>query len=148
MSRPDISAVICTFNRAGYLERSLGSLLRQRLPRERFEVLLMDNNSTDQTRTVAEQFLERFPHSLPVVEKQGLAHARNVALREACAPVIAYLETKLPPRRTGCRISFIGSKHRPPRLRRRTSLSGLGRGGHGYRTDISTCIPISISAQR
>jgi GT2 family glycosyltransferase len=53
----------------------------------------MDNNSTDQTRTVAEQFLERFPHSRYLfVEKQGLAHARNVALREACAPVIAYLD--------------------------------------------------------
>ena len=49
-----ISAIICTHNRAGYLEKALQSLMDQTLTADEYEIIVVDNVSTDQTRRIVE----------------------------------------------------------------------------------------------
>lgn len=88
-----ITAVICTHNRYDVLPDAIESLMSQSLPAEAIEILVVDNSSD-----VAAQRDYWNVHALPanatllVETTPGLSRARNMALREARAPVIAYLD--------------------------------------------------------
>lgn len=102
MKQPDLlfSVVICTYNRAALLRMVLESLIVQQLDHSRFEVLVVDNNSTDETRAVSEEFISRAPHVRYVLERrQGLSYARNRGYEEARGCYIAYSDddNQLPP---------------------------------------------------
>ena len=57
------------------------------------EVLIIDNNSTDDTRTVAEEFVQRQSSFKYVCEAmQGLSHARNRGIKEARGHIVAYID--------------------------------------------------------
>lgn len=81
---PVISVVICTYNRCEQLASALQSLktscsaVNARL----FEVLVVDNNSSDGTRNTVEKFGVDFPLRYVFETEQGLSNARNRALRE------------------------------------------------------------------
>lgn len=93
MSAPRIAAVICTHNRAGYLERALNSLAGQSLAPEQFEVLVVDNASTDRTAEVAHAMQDRVPNLRYLREDRlGLSYARNTGARASRAPFLAYLD--------------------------------------------------------
>ncbi|MDJ0553321.1 MAG: glycosyltransferase family 2 protein [Microcoleaceae cyanobacterium MO_207.B10] len=86
-----ISAIICTHNRDTYLGTAIDSLLAQDFPGS-FEVVVVDNASSDQTREVVEA---RFPHSnLKYIYEpvKGLSVARNTGASEASAEILAYLD--------------------------------------------------------
>jgi hypothetical protein len=61
---PVVSVVICTHDRADYLRSALRSLVAQAVPRETFEVLVVDNRSTDHTPAVAREFADALPAAL------------------------------------------------------------------------------------
>ena len=89
---PLISVVICTYNRADLLPGALGSLLQQSLDQSLFEIIVVDNNSTDSTPDVVAQYLS-YPHIRYIHEvSQGLAHARNRGYKEASGRYVAYLD--------------------------------------------------------
>ena len=92
ISTVSISAVVCTHNRAEYLAKALVSLSGQSLPAEQYEVLVIDNSSTDKTPAVAEAYLGRsnwrYIHE-PVL---GLSRARNTGWRAAQGQYVAYLD--------------------------------------------------------
>lgn len=89
-SIPQIAAIICTHNRQAYLGAAIDSLLRQDWGE--FEVLVVDNGSTDSTRQVV---ASRLPHPRlryvyePIL---GLSVARNRGAKETSAPLLAYLD--------------------------------------------------------
>lgn len=91
---PQISVVICTFNRKRYLVECLDSLLAQTASPESFEVLVVDNNSTDGTAAVVEEYSARAGFALRYVkeERQGLSHARNRAIKEVKAELVGYVD--------------------------------------------------------
>ncbi|MDZ4816299.1 MAG: glycosyltransferase family 2 protein [Verrucomicrobiota bacterium] len=84
-----LSIVICTFNRARLLEIVLESLKGQtKWNDERYEVLVIDNNSTDNTALVCEQFgVKRVQET-----KQGLSHSRNRGAEESRGTYVAYVD--------------------------------------------------------
>jgi len=88
----EISAVICTHNRAHYLTKAISSLTEQDLPNDIYEIIVVDNRSSDKTRDVVESFAGmgniRYLYE-PVV---GLSHARNRGWRNARSPYVAYLD--------------------------------------------------------
>jgi GT2 family glycosyltransferase len=91
--RPVLSVAVCTHSRAERLMRALRSLLRQTAPTGRFEILVVDNASTDDTAARVTTLRAggaplRYLHE-PVL---GLAHARNRALHAARAPYLAFLD--------------------------------------------------------
>lgn len=98
---PQITIAICTYNRAGYLKDTLDDLAEQNIKPEKFEILVIDNNSKDGTETVCEIFSKTHPdhHFICVKEaKQGLSYARNRAVKEAQTPVLLFIDddVKLP----------------------------------------------------
>lgn len=89
----DISVVVCTYNRSNLLVDCLGSLAEQTLDPHRFEVIVVDNNSTDNTKQVIDGFLLKYPHFRLVDEpQQGLSHARNRGWKEAHGEYVAYID--------------------------------------------------------
>ena len=60
MHELDVSVNICTYNRCGILSEALEGVLSQQIPDgRRYEVIVVDNNSTDETRQVVESFAAR-----------------------------------------------------------------------------------------
>lgn len=89
---PLISAVICTHNRADYLRKAIASALAQDFPPSDYEVLVVDNRSSDHTAQVCASF-EAAGNVRYVHEPQlGLCHARNTGWRNARGTYIAYLD--------------------------------------------------------
>lgn len=89
----DFSVAVCTYNRASYLDECLGSLSRQAGSSPAFEVIVVDNASTDATREVVERWARRDPRFIYAYEPvQGLARARNHALERAASPFIAFTD--------------------------------------------------------
>ena len=89
---PEIAAVICTHNRCAWLPDALGSLAAQSLPAGRFEVIVVDDGSTDATPAVVAEFSSRLPLRVITQPNRGLAAARNAGWRAARAPLVAYLD--------------------------------------------------------
>lgn len=82
----DISIIVCTFNRCRLLEGNLAALSRQQIaPGTEWEVIVVDNNCTDDTAKVVAGMAEQFRAPLRRVEeaKQGLSNARNRGIAEA-----------------------------------------------------------------
>ena len=90
----DVTVIIATYNRADMLPEALDSVLAQEACGVRYEVIVVDNNSPDQTRAVVESFIARGHTNLRYLfeGKQGVAYARNTALAHARAPVIAFTD--------------------------------------------------------
>lgn len=93
LAAPALTVAICTHNRADYLDKALHSLAGQTAPASRYEVLVIDNASTDRTPDVVRAWQQRDAAIRCVREERlGLSHARNRALDEARATRIAYLD--------------------------------------------------------
>jgi len=91
---PDVSVVLSTYNRASVLPHALNCLLDQEAPTVRYEVVVVDNNSTDGTRAAVEPFLARRDPAVRYVfePRQGVAYGRNAGIRAARAPIIAFTD--------------------------------------------------------
>jgi glycosyltransferase involved in cell wall biosynthesis len=90
----DISVVVCTYNRAATLARCLARLAAQQVPEGvGWEVVVVDNNSTDHTSRVVEDAAAR---GLPVrysrETNQGLCHARNRGIQDTRGAIVAYID--------------------------------------------------------
>ena len=90
---PEISVAVCTYNRADVLQKCLESLANQTADKEQFEVLIIDNNSTDNTKEITAEFCEKHENFRYIFEeKQGLSQARNRAIDEAKGTYLAYID--------------------------------------------------------
>lgn len=89
---PLISIVLCTYNRADLLPLALSQLAAQ-ITRVQFEVIVVDNNSTDSTRAVIEEVVRANPVFHYLFEaKQGLSHARNLGVMAARGAIVAFTD--------------------------------------------------------
>ena len=88
---PLITVAICTHNRAAFLEPAVRSVLEQ--IQDDTELLILDNDSTDQTAELARQFMSRHPNVCYVYEaKTGLSVARNTAVLNARGRYVLFLD--------------------------------------------------------
>jgi glycosyltransferase involved in cell wall biosynthesis len=91
----NITVILCTFNRAGSLPTALESVICSELPSSiEWEVLVVDNNSSDDTREVAEQFCRRYPDRVRYLFEpvQGKSNALNRGIREAQGDILAFVD--------------------------------------------------------
>ena len=92
---PRLTVVVATYNRSESLIRCLSSFCEQSSPRAEWEVVVVNNNSTDDTEERFAQFVAENP-DLPVrmvrEERQGLSHARNCGMEAAKSPYIAIID--------------------------------------------------------
>ena len=95
MSDLKISVVICTYNRATYLPDALHSLYMQTLSKNGFEVIIANNNSTDNTKDVVLDFIEQHKDAnfIYVDEfTQGASFARNTGAALAKSPLLCFMD--------------------------------------------------------
>lgn len=88
-----ITAIVCTYNRADMLGSVIDSLVAQTLPAQQYEILIVDNASEDGTTALLQQRAKEIANLRYVRETLlGLSNARNTGLRLATAPVVAFLD--------------------------------------------------------
>jgi glycosyltransferase involved in cell wall biosynthesis len=87
-----LSVIICTFNRAGYLKQTLKSLTEQTLSRKEFEVVIIDDGSTDGTRAAVESFSDDLPIKYFYQRNAGLGAAKNHGVYAAQGSILLFLD--------------------------------------------------------
>ena len=90
-----ISVIICTYNREKYLYNALSHVACNTLNKSEYEIVLVNNNSTDNTEQESQRFATDYPdvnfHYF-VETKQGLAHARNRGIEESRGEYLVFLD--------------------------------------------------------
>jgi GT2 family glycosyltransferase len=91
----NITVILCTYNRSKSLARALESAAALVLPESvRWEILVVDNNSSDQTREVTENFCRRYPgHFRYLFEpKPGKSNALNSGIQQSQSEILAFMD--------------------------------------------------------
>src|SRR3989338_6054944 len=100
MNKPLLSVIIATHNRSSYLENCLSSIQNKKLPLKVYEIIVVDNNSTDNTKKIVYKFMNKNENIRYVFEKiTGLSSARNKGFENAKGEYLIYLDDdcKVPP---------------------------------------------------
>ncbi|HJV66872.1 MAG TPA: glycosyltransferase [Geomonas sp.] len=89
-----ISVVICTYNRSELLDLSLKSVIRQDFAEDDYEIIVVDNNSTDDTKAVvlAVAASSTVRISYLFENRQGLSYARNRGLEMAQGEIVVFTD--------------------------------------------------------
>jgi len=88
-----ITVAVITYNRSRFLRETLTGLVRQQYPADKWELLVIDNNSSDDTRDVVASFMASSPSPRHVLEmRQGLDHGRNRAIDEAKGDILVLVD--------------------------------------------------------
>jgi glycosyltransferase involved in cell wall biosynthesis len=90
-----VSIIACTYNRAPLIDKLLRSLVAQEFEGEH-EIVVVDNNSTDDTKTIVENWIPRANPNCPIrylfVARQGVSFARNAGVEAATGDVVAFID--------------------------------------------------------
>jgi glycosyltransferase involved in cell wall biosynthesis len=88
----DVSVVVPTRNRAPLLRAALTSLLAQRAGSVRYEVLVVDNGSTDDTKAIVTELSDTGRLRYFFEPRKGPSYARNRGVEESLAPIVAFAD--------------------------------------------------------
>jgi glucosyl-dolichyl phosphate glucuronosyltransferase len=91
----NVSVIICTFNRGESLSQTLASVIRSKVPAEvEWEIVVVDNNSTDHTKELVTDFSKRHPRWITYMfePRQGKSFALNAGIRVARGEVLAFTD--------------------------------------------------------
>ena len=91
MKKIEFSVIMPTFNRGYTIWKSILSVLDQSYPF--FELIIIDDGSTDDTAKVIAQFQDPRIRYLRLKKNQGASHARNIGLKKSKKTYIAYLDS-------------------------------------------------------
>ena len=91
--KPEISVIIPTFNRSGVLKECLERLTDQKFSPQDYEIIVVDDGSTDDTKKVVEKAAKKNPVRIIYLyqKNQGQGIARNYALRYAKGRIIVFI---------------------------------------------------------
>jgi glucosyl-dolichyl phosphate glucuronosyltransferase len=91
----NITIILCTCNRSQSLSKALASVAVSTLPDSvKWEVLVVDNNSTDQTRQVIEDYCRLYPGQFRYLfePKPGKSNALNAGIQQAQGDILAFMD--------------------------------------------------------
>ncbi len=94
---PYISIVVCAYNEDKILNQCIGALLQQKYPHDKYEIILIDDGSTDHTADICIKEVKLKEHKLPritylLIEHSGLSVARNTGVFMSKGDIIAYID--------------------------------------------------------
>ena len=90
-----LSIIVCTYNREKYILKNLQHCYNQTLPKNQYEVILVNNNSPDNTEEICLKFKEEHPDlkmSYANEKNQGHTWARNRGIKESSGAIISFLD--------------------------------------------------------
>jgi glycosyltransferase involved in cell wall biosynthesis len=90
-----VSVIICTYNREKYLPITLEKFTKQTSSYDQFEILIIDNNSNDNTSKLSKEFISNNPEidCKYILElKQGLSYARNIGIQESKNEILSFID--------------------------------------------------------
>ena len=90
-----LSVIICTYNRDKFLYDAMCHVAKNDFPVSEYEIVLVNNNSTDNTESECQRFASDFPavqFRYFVETKQGLSHARNRGIDESHGDILIFLD--------------------------------------------------------
>lgn len=90
-----ISVIFCTYNREKYIYNAMKSIADQNLPKEMYEIVLVNNNSTDRTETLCKSFEADNPEicfRYFIETNQGLSYARNRGVKESEGEILVFVD--------------------------------------------------------
>jgi glucosyl-dolichyl phosphate glucuronosyltransferase len=88
-----LSVVIPTCNRHELLSKLLQSILKQTLPQEYYEIIVVDNGSTDNTRYVFKQYADKIKNMVYIYDDHpGLHVGRHIGLKAARSEILVYVD--------------------------------------------------------
>ncbi len=89
-----LSIIVPVYNVEAYLERCVGSLLDQDIDRSDYEIILVDDGSTDSSGTLCDRIASQEP-GIRVIHKEngGLGSARNAGIRAAAGEYILFVDS-------------------------------------------------------
>jgi len=92
-NQPFVSVIIPTYNRAEMLPKTLTSFLDQTYPRDRYEIIVADNHSTDHTARVIESYRTPSGHVRSIFEsRQGVHFARNSGAKASRGEILYFTD--------------------------------------------------------
>ncbi len=92
LAAPLLSVIIPTYNRAPLLKESLESLCRQTLPLSKFEVIVVDDGSSDSTKELCQEFSGRLRMVYRHIENSGISAAKNVGVTLSSSPLLFFFD--------------------------------------------------------
>jgi glycosyltransferase involved in cell wall biosynthesis len=96
----DVSVIVPTFNRSASVGALLDDLSAQQAADLTWEALIVDNGSSDDTRAVVEGKVRTDSRFRYILESRpGASHARNAGIAAASAPILAFIDDDVRPRR-------------------------------------------------
>lgn len=95
--RPFVSVVVCVHNEEKWLEKCLESLLGLDYPTGRYEIIIIDDGSTDSSHAIGQRIIESRQASLPrirmaTLRHSGLSAGRNAGAFLAVGEIVAYID--------------------------------------------------------
>lgn len=90
-----VSVIICTYNREKFLPDCLESLVQQNSNPNLYEVIIINNNSSDSTDAICQKFIaDHAGHHLVyhVETQQGLSYARNAGIKLSNGEILCYID--------------------------------------------------------
>lgn len=89
---PEISVVVCTYNRAQYLERCIESVIHQTF--QNWELLIVDDGSQDETFTIVNSYVQKFANIRYLKhQNRRQALAKNVGIQASFGQFITFLDS-------------------------------------------------------
>jgi glycosyltransferase involved in cell wall biosynthesis len=92
----EISIVIPTFNRSSSLKETLESLFAQTYPANKFEILVCDDNSSDNTEEVVKELMQNTQHNLKYIKVKskikGPGKVRNAGINQSSGKIIGFTD--------------------------------------------------------
>ena len=96
----DLSVTLCTWNNSKRLAITLDAIAQCEIPEGLdWELVVVNNNSPDDTEAVVQQFVDRLPITYVFEGKQGLSNARNAGLAAATGKWVLFTDDDVRPYR-------------------------------------------------
>lgn len=91
--QPKLTVVICTYNRSELISETIPTLFNQDVPQDSYNVIIVNNNSDDDTSKLLDGFLKQFVNVAIIDEKnQGLSYSKNAGMNATKTKWIVYLD--------------------------------------------------------
>ena len=89
------SLIVCTYNRDKFIYQTLEHIAHNSFDKSRYELLVIDNNSSDTTQSLCQDFANLYPEvtfRYFLEKNQGLSYARNRGIVEAQGDFLIFLD--------------------------------------------------------